>query len=82
MDAKTVELDHRSSGPFEVTLLWHRDLEVVSLTIRDNRSRRSLELSVPHGRALQAFKHPFAYAASGGVDYVASLAIASPATAA
>jgi hypothetical protein len=73
MDTTIVELDHRESGPFEVTLFWHRDLEVVSLTIRDNRSARSLELPVVHDRALQAFKHPFAYAASAGVDYAAGL---------
>jgi hypothetical protein len=37
MDTTIMELDHRSSGPFEVTLLWHRDLEAVTLTIRDSR---------------------------------------------
>lgn len=82
MDTTIAELDHRESGPFEVSLLWHRDLEAVSLTIRDNRSGRSLELPVAHDRALQAFRHPFAFAASGGVDYAARLAIASSATAA
>ena len=60
----------------------HRDLEVVSLTIRDRRSCRSLELPVVNDRALQAFKHPFAYAASGGVDFAACLALPPPATAA
>jgi hypothetical protein len=62
------ELDYRESGVFAVSLLWHRDLEAVSLTIRDRRSCRSLELPVAHDRALQAFKHPFAYAAAIGVD--------------
>jgi hypothetical protein len=76
MDTTIVELDHRSSGHFEVSLLWHRDLAVVSLIVRDNRSGRSLEVPVVDDRALQAFKHPFAYAASCGVDYAASLAVA------
>jgi hypothetical protein len=80
MDATIVELDHRSSGHFEVSLLWHRDLEAVSLTIRDSRSGRSLEVPVVSDRALKAFKHPFAYAASRGVDYAAGLAVAPPAT--
>jgi hypothetical protein len=53
----------------------------VSLTIRDNRSGRSLELPVVHDRALQAFRHPFAYAASSGIDYAASLAASPLATA-
>jgi hypothetical protein len=74
MDSTIVELDHRKGGPFEVSLLWHRDIEVVCLMIRDNRSGRSLELPVVHDQALQAFKHPFAYAASVGIDFTASLA--------
>jgi hypothetical protein len=74
MDTTIAELDHRKGGPFEVSLLWHRDIEVVSLTIRDNRSGRSLELPVANDQALQAFQHPFAYAASVGVDFAASLA--------
>jgi hypothetical protein len=76
MQTTTVELDHRASGAFEVFLFWHRDLEAVSLTIRDNRSGRRLELPVAHDRALQAFRHPFAHAASLGVDYVTNLAAA------
>jgi hypothetical protein len=72
MDTTIAELDHRKSGPFEVSLVWHRDLESVSLTIRDSRSGRSLEVPVVGDRALQAFKHPFAYVASHGVDYAAS----------
>jgi hypothetical protein len=74
MDITIMELDYRKSGPFDVLLLWHRDIEVVSVTIRDNGSGRSLELVVLHELALEAFKHPFAYAASVGVDVAASLA--------
>jgi hypothetical protein len=65
MNTTIAELDHRKSGPFEVSLLWHRDIEAVSLTILDNRSGRSLDLPVVRDRARQAFNHPFAYAASG-----------------
>jgi hypothetical protein len=72
MDITIIELDYRNSGAFEVSLLWHRDLEAVSLIIRDSRSCRSLELPVAHDRALHAFKHPFAYAATIGVDCGAS----------
>ncbi|MCW2657585.1 MAG: hypothetical protein JWR06_1778 [Jatrophihabitans sp.] len=78
MDTTIVELDYRRSGAFEVSLLWHRDLEAVSLNIRDSRSCRSLELPVAQDRALQAFRHPFAYAASIGIDYGANLAVAPP----
>jgi hypothetical protein len=82
MDTPIVELDRRHSGAVDISLLWHRDLGAVSLTIRDSRSGQSLELPVAHHRALQAFKHPFAYAASIGVDYATTLAVAPPATAA
>jgi hypothetical protein len=76
MDNIVVELDCRTGGAFEVLLLWHRDLEAVSLTIRDRRSSRSLEIPVASDQALQAFKHPFAYAVSVGVDYATCLAAA------
>jgi hypothetical protein len=82
MDTAIVELDCRHSGAVDVSLLWHRDLGAVSLTIRDSQSGHSLELPVAHDRALQAFKHPFAYAASIGVDYATTLAVTPPATAA
>jgi hypothetical protein len=74
MDTTIVELDYRRSGAFEVSLMWHRDLEAVSLTIRDTWSCRSLELPVAHDQALHAFIHPFAYAGSLGVDYACSFA--------
>jgi hypothetical protein len=80
MDATILELDQRKSGAFEVSLLWHREIEVVSLRIRDNRSGRSLEVPVTHDRAMQAFKHPFAAAASGGVDVATDLALPPLAT--
>jgi hypothetical protein len=82
MDTAIVELDCRHSGAVDVSLLWHRDLGAVSLTIRDSQSGHSLELPVAHDRALQAFKHPFAYAASIGVDYATTLAVTPPPTAA
>jgi hypothetical protein len=82
MDTVIVELDHRHSGAVDVFLLWQRDLKAVRLTIRDSRSGLSLELPVPHDRALQAFKHPFAYAASIGVDYASAGAVTRPAAAA
>jgi hypothetical protein len=74
MDTAVLELDYRHSGRLDLYLLWHRDLEAVSLTIQDSRSGRSLELPVANDRALQAFRHPFAHAASIGVDYATALA--------
>jgi hypothetical protein len=73
VDSTRAELDQRKSGTLEVSLLWHRDLDAVSLTIRDDRSGKSLEIPVARDRALQAFRHPFAYAASIGIDYVTNL---------
>lgn len=76
MDTTRAELSYRKSGRVEVSLLWHRDLDAVSVTIRDDLSGKSLEIPVARERALQAFKHPFAYAASIGVDYVTNLTAA------
>jgi hypothetical protein len=69
VDTAIVELDYRQGGGFEVALLWHRDIEAVSLTIRDSRSGQSLEVPVAHDQAMQAFNHPFAYAASISAHY-------------
>jgi hypothetical protein len=79
MQSTIMELDHRVSGAFALSLLWHRDLDDVTLTIRDNRSGRWLELPVERDLALKAFMHPFAHAASIGIDYVTDLAAATSA---
>ena len=58
------ELAHRSQDGVEVTLLWSRRTNRVLLVVRDSRTDEEFELTVPNDAALDAFNHPYAYAAA------------------
>ncbi len=70
--ALTRELAQRLSGGVEVLLLWHPDVEWVEVAVRDSRTGVEFQLDVPPSDALDAYYHPYAYAArlesSYGVD--------------
>jgi hypothetical protein len=66
----THELDHRSNDGLEVTLLWQAETNRVTVTVFDAKSGDHFDLEVDPAQALDAFHHPYAYAASRGVDYV------------
>jgi len=57
------ELAHRSANGVEVTLLWDPETDVVSLEASDAATGEVVVLVVPRALALDAFRHPFAYAA-------------------
>jgi hypothetical protein len=57
------ELASRESDGVEVVLLWHPREDAVTLAVTDLRSGDHFELPVEGDRALEAFYHPFAYAA-------------------
>jgi hypothetical protein len=59
------ELDHRSSDGLDVTLLWYPETNRISVAVVDVRSGAAFELTVPGADALEAFKHPYAYAIRG-----------------
>lgn len=63
------ELDHRVSDGIHVTLLWYASTNRVTVEVYDESTGESFELEVAHGRALDAFHHPYAYAAAYGVGY-------------
>ncbi len=65
------ELAHRANDGVEVGLYWHADADLLVLTLADSRSGDSFELEVTGDRALDAFEHPYAYAAHRGVEYAA-----------
>jgi hypothetical protein len=65
------ELDHRESNGFEVTLFWSASTDTVSVVVKDEKSGDVFELDVEPELALDAFHHPYAYAAHRGVDYAA-----------
>lgn len=59
--SSVVELDHRSSAHLDVSLLWDREEGTVSIEVSDSRSGTNFTFDVPRERALDAFRHPFAY---------------------
>ena len=69
MESTTVELDCRHDAGIEVSLLWHRHTDQLVVIARDNRTGELLEIPVAHSHALRAFRHPYAYATSVGIDH-------------
>ena len=72
VSALTRELAQRQSEGIEVLLLWHPGVDQVEVSVRDSRTGAEFQIDVPPSDALEAFYHPFAYAArleaSYGVD--------------
>jgi hypothetical protein len=59
----TRELAARESDGVRVLLLWHPREDAVTVLVEDARAGGRFELSVERDHALDAFYHPFAYAA-------------------
>jgi hypothetical protein len=55
------ELHHRSADGIEVSLLWSRVTNALTVAVEDTGT--SFEIAAPAERALDVFEHPFAYAA-------------------
>ena len=58
-----LELATRESNGLHVQLLWDRSTDAVTVAVEDLRSADRFHLPVARERALDAFYHPFAYAA-------------------
>jgi hypothetical protein len=61
---KRRELAHRSSDGIEVSLFWTKSSDRIAIAIIDTRSDESLDFEVDGRLALDAFNHPYAYAAA------------------
>jgi hypothetical protein len=70
------ELAHRTSDGIEVTLFWSKSSNQVMIAVLDTRSNEALEFDVDGSAALDAFNHPYAYAATRRVRSVAPLGVA------
>jgi hypothetical protein len=68
---RTQELDFRSTDGLEVTLLWQPETNQVSVTVFDAKTGDDFDLDVEPADAMDAFHHPYAYAASRGLHFVA-----------
>jgi hypothetical protein len=59
----TRELAARESDGIHVLLLWHPIENALTVSVEDTRLARGFQLAVAPDRALDAFYHPYAYAA-------------------
>jgi hypothetical protein len=57
------ELAVRDSDGVHVELLWHPCENAVTVSVEDSRDGDRFQFAVAPDRALDAFYHPFAYAA-------------------
>jgi hypothetical protein len=57
------ELAHRTSEGIDVYLFWNEPTSRVSVSVLDTRADEGFELDVDGRHALDAFNHPYAYAA-------------------
>jgi hypothetical protein len=62
------ELAHRSTDGIEVSLFWTKLSNRVSIELIDNRFDQRLEFEVARDKALDAFRHPYAYAPPPPLD--------------
>jgi hypothetical protein len=60
---QTRELAARDSDGIHVVLLWDPDDDALTISVADTRVGDRFQLAVAPDRALDAFYHPYAYAA-------------------
>jgi hypothetical protein len=58
------ELASRESDGVHVQLLWHPQDNTLTVSVEDARVGERFEFAVERDRGLEAFYHPFAYAAA------------------
>ena len=68
---RTRELDFRSNDGLEVALLWEPAAKRLKVAVRDTKGGDDFELDVSATEALDAFNHPYAYAARRGIHFLA-----------
>jgi hypothetical protein len=64
------ELAYREGGGVQVALLWDPETNDLTVTVVDGGSGDSFVVSVESTDALDAFRHPYAYAARSGVPFL------------
>jgi hypothetical protein len=63
IEEPTRELAQRRTGSVEILLIWHPISNNVELRIHDTSQKEESGFRVPPGEAMEAFRHPYAYAA-------------------
>ena len=69
MKTLTKELLVRAAHGLEVSLVWRPEADTISVVVNDERLGSSFPVTAPRDRALDAFHHPFAYAAAQGIEF-------------
>ncbi|HET9324826.1 MAG TPA: hypothetical protein VFO03_13190 [Gaiellaceae bacterium] len=69
VSAPTRELAQRRSGTVEVLLLWRAEIDRVELSLHDSATDGGFHVEVAPGDALEAFYHPYAYAATHEIPF-------------
>lgn len=65
-----VMLASRKNAGIRVALLWAADTNTVAVLVHDDTTSEQFELLVePGANAIDVYEHPYAYAASRGIDY-------------
>ena len=64
------ELAHRSMDGIEVALFWSKPSNRITIELADARIDERLEFEVANDKALDAFRHPYAYAPAQALDLV------------
>jgi hypothetical protein len=64
------ERAHRSTDRIEVSLVWSQPSDRITIELSDNRRDERLEFAVANDQALDAFRHPYAYAPAQALDLV------------
>jgi hypothetical protein len=64
------ELANRSNDGIDVSLFWSKASNRVTISVYHARSATALEFEVDGADALDAFNHPYAYAATGGAHHI------------
>ena len=72
IDTLPKELAYRTNDGVEVWLLWTKTTNRLFVLVVDSKAHDTFEITVESDHALDAFEHPYAYAASRGIDFVAS----------
>ena len=70
MKKRAHELDFRSNDGLEVSLLWEPETNRVTLSVFDSKTGDDFGFDVDPADALDAFRHPYAYATNRGVHLV------------
>ena len=72
------ELAVRENDGLEVSLFWSKATDCVRVVVVDQMFKEEFHIDVPAACALDAYYHPFAYAAGRGLE--PSCAISEPST--